>query len=65
MLQKIHQFLNYHRVEAAVAMGVLRSIPIKGNKNRTDVTMTKFLPWSVENKHVESLLFQNNTTEMT
>ena len=64
MLQKIHQFLNYHRVEAAVAMGVLRSIPIKGNKNCTDV-MTKFLPWSVENKHVESLLFQNGITEMT
>ena len=64
MLKKPHQFLNYHRVRAAVAMGIIRFIHIKGTENPADV-MTKFLPWSVMNKHVEPLLFQQGITEMS
>ena len=57
MLKKRHQFLNYHCVCAAVAMGIMKFIHIKGTENPADV-MTKFLWWSVMNKHVEPLLFQ-------
>ena len=64
MLKKRHQFLNYHRVRAAVAMGIIKFIHIKGTENPADV-MTKFLPWSVMNKHVEPLLFQRGITEMS